>query len=261
MKKTFNFIRRYWRHSPWYIFAYPFFAFSSRAVFPIRFFSQQELVDLLRRGKSLIRFGDGEINFFIGLGNPYQKYDSRIESMLREILSHYRVDSPYMLSVSQPISLPNSELKKLGRFRVWQPFKIMFKFVFPHDVGYADTHQFYYDRFFESIIAPIFKDRQVVLVTRVETIEKQRQNDAFPWKEMIGVEAPPGDAIDAYHTLKEKLQEQLESLSKQDVVLFFAVGPAGKYLMYELSKDGWQCIDIGKRAEVMFTDESIEYLI
>lgn len=261
MKKIINFIKRYGRHSPWYIFVYPFFYFARRAVSPIRFFSQQELVDLLKRGKSFIRFGDGEINFFIGLGNPYQRYDARIESMLREIVRQYHAAGPYILSVSQPISLPNFELKKLGRFRVWQPFKIMFRFVFPHDVGYADTHQFYYDRFFESIIAPIFKDRQVVLVTKAETIEKQRQNDAFPWKEMIGVEAPSGDAIDTYHTLKEKLQERLQSLSKQDVVLFFAVGPAGKYLMYELSKDGWQCLDIGKRAEVMFTDESIEYLI
>lgn len=261
MKKTLNFIRRYWRHSPWYAFVYPFFYFSRRAASSVRFFSQQELIDRLRRGRSLIRLGDGEINFFIGLGNPYQKYDARVETMLREIVREYRADSPYLLAVSQPISLPNFELKQLGRFKVWQPFKIMFRFVFPHDVGYADTHQFYYDRFFESIVAPVFKDRKVVLVTRKETIEKQRLNSALPWTDMVGVEAPVGDAIESYETLKRRLVEKLDGLSRTDVVLFFAVGPAGKYLMYELAKQGWQCVDIGKQAEVMFTDESVEYLI
>lgn len=261
MKNIFAFITRYWRHSPWYVIVYPFFYFSRRAASPVRFFSQQELIDRLRRGRSLIRLGDGEINFLIGRGNPYQKYDARIETMLREIIRSYSADSPYLLAVSQPISLPNFELKQLGRFKVWQPFKVMFRFIFPRDVGYADTHQFYYDRFFESIVAPVFKDRKVVLITRKETIEKQLRNPALPWRDIVGVEAPIGDALDGYETLKRKTTDAIEGLSPTDTVLFFAVGPVGKYLMYELAKNGWQCVDIGKRAEVMFTDESVEYLI
>lgn len=261
MKTTINFLKRYWRHSPWYILVYPFFYFAPRGVFPIRFFSPQELTDHLKRGKSLIRFGDGEINFFIGRGNPYQKYDVRIKRMLKTIVSSYNPDSPYLLAVSQPISLPNWELKKLGRFKVWQPFKIIFTFMFPKNVGYADTHQFYYDNFFENLVAPIFKDRQIVLVTKKETIDKQTNNPESPWQNMLGVETPAGDAIEAYHSLKQTLETKLQNLSKTDTVLFFAAGPTGKYLMYELALAGWQCIDVGKRAEVMFTGESVEYLI
>jgi len=227
----------------------------------VRFFSQQELIDNLKRGRSLIRIGDGEINFFIGIGNPYQKYDDRIRSMLNEIITSYSPSSQYMLSVSQPISIPNWELKKIGRFKVWQPFKIMFKFIFPHNVGYADTHQFYYDNFFEAIVAPIFHNRQVILVTRRETLDKQSQNILLPWKNMTLLETPSGDAVTSYEKLKADLDKVLKEFSKSETVIFFAVGPAGKYLMYELSKTGWQCLDIGKRAEVMFGGPSIEYLI
>lgn len=261
MKTIINFIKRYWRYAPWYIAVYPFYYFAPRALYPIRFFSEQELVDNLKRGKSLIRFGDGEINFFIGLGNPYQKFDRRLRTWLKEVVRSYEINSPYLLSVSQPISVPNWELKKIGRFKVWQPFKIIFRLFFPKDVGYADTHQFYYDNYFENIIAPIFKDRKVILITRGETLSKQKNNPRLPWRDLITVEAPVGDAIASYDQLKTKLRETLRFLKSSETVLFFAVGPAGKYLMYELSKEGWQCIDVGKRAEVMFTGESIEYLI
>lgn len=261
MKTALKFIQRYIFFKPWYVLVYPFFYFARKAVFPIRFFSQQELVDNLKRGKSLIRFGDGEINFFIGLGNPYQKYDPKIEQMLQEIVSNYKTQSEYMMAVSQPISVPNWELKTIGRHRVWQPFKIMFTFLFSKNVGYADTHQFYYDNFFEFIIAPIFTNKQVIVVTRRETIEKQKHNPLLPWKNIIWVEAPAGDAIANYDKLKASVVMSAKSLEIENTVIFFAVGPAGKYLMYELSKEHWQCIDIGKKVELMFTNESAEWLI
>lgn len=260
MKTVLNFLKRYIQR-PWYIAIYPFFYFSKRAVFPVRFFSEQELVDNLKRGRSLIRMGDGEINFFIGLGNPYQKYDRRIEKMLSEVVSKYGPNSPYMLGVSQPITLPNWELKQLGRFKVWQPFKIIFTLFFPKNVGYADTHQFYYDNYFENIVAPVFKDKQVILITRQETLDKQSNNPNLPWKDIETVASPAGDALTVYEQLKSNLIQTLKGRAKNNTVLFFAVGPTGKYLMYELSKEGWQCLDIGKRTEVMFTGESIEYLI
>jgi hypothetical protein len=259
--RIIRFIARYIRHAPWYVFVYPFFYFARRGVFHVRFFSQQELTSALKRGRSLIRFGDGEINFLIGRGNPYQAYDTRIERMLRTIIAAYTVDSPFILGVSQPIVLPNWELKQIGRFKVWQPFKVLFTHLFPRDVGYADTHQFYYDHFFEAIIAPIFATRRMVLITKSSTIEKQRQNAALPWKDFYSVVTPDGDAVLSYAALKKDIEHTLVGLTKEDTVLFFAVGPVGKYLMFEFVRDGWQCLDIGKRAEVMFTDESVEYLI
>lgn len=261
MKRSLVFVKRYIRFCPWYILAYPFFYFSSTATTPIWFLSQQELVDRLKRGKSLIRFGDGEINFFIGLGNPYQRFDNRIRTMLMRIVRSYGPKSDYILAVSQPISLPNCELEKLGRKNVWIPFKIIFRYFFPHNVGYADTHQFYYDDYFESVIAPIFQDHHVVLVTRAETIATQQANVRLPWKSMSSVEAPSGDALTTYSILKEQIYAHLHEYDRSSTVLFFAVGPAGKYLMFELAGDGWQCLDVGKRAEVMFAGDSIEYLI
>ena len=67
--------------------------------------------------------------------------------------------------------------------------------------------------------------------------------------------------MDAYENIKRNLDKTLNGIGKNDVVIFSAMGPVGKYIVYEYANKGYQGIDIGKVAEVMFTGESIAYLI
>jgi hypothetical protein len=218
----------------------------------------------LKKGKTIIRLGDGDmVSIPLDLENCYHYSSQRLKDMYREIISDYRSSSPYVLSVPIFVNTKNTELSKMGsgKRRWGVSMKTMFFLQFNKDVPYMDAHNFYYDNFFEGIIAPVFKDKQVVFVTNKNTIEKQKNNQNLPWKNPIYVETPFVDAMNAYEDIKKDLDQKIAPYSKGDIVIFAAMGPVGKYIVYEYAKKGYQGIDIGKVCEVMYTGESIQYMI
>ena len=124
-----------------------------------------------------------------------------------------------------------------------------------------DAHNFYYDNYFEQTIAPLFASKKVIFITNKKTINKQKGNKNLLWQDAIYIESPEINAMDAYENIKRNLDKTLNGIGKNDVVIFSAMGPVGKYIVYEYANKGYQGIDIGKVAEVMFTGESIAYLI
>ncbi len=253
------FLKRYIKH-PLYIFVYVYAFFLKDFSFKINFYKQGEIVTSLRQGKSLIRFGDGEINLLLGLKNHYHYFSPRLKKMMKEIVMSYSSKSPYVLSIPIFCNYSNKELKEIGKFNVWLPLKIVFFLIFPKNVSYMDAHNFYYDKYFENNIAPIFKDKIVICVTKKETIEKLKSR-ATLLKDVFYVETPEYNALKEYENIKMDIDEKLLNIKPEDVVLFFAMGPVGKYFIFEYANMGYQSIDIGKVAEVMFTGESIEYMI
>jgi hypothetical protein len=91
-------------------------------------------------------------------------------------------------------------------------------------------------------------------------IDAQKQNKNLPWKDIAYVEAPPHNAIDAYDEIVANIETEIQKHDKKDVVLFIAIGPVAKHLVYEYAKRGYQSIDIGRIASTMFTGESIQHL-
>ena len=139
--------------------------------------------------------------------------------------------------------------------------KVMFLLRFNKNCPYADAHNFYYDNYFENVIAPLFKDKRVVFITNKKTIEKQKGNKNLLWQDAMYVESPEINAMDTYEDIKHNLDKALNGIDKKNVVIFGAMGPVGKYIIYEYANKGYQGVDIGKVSEVMFTGESIQYLI
>jgi hypothetical protein len=215
----------------------------------------------LQEGKSIIRFGDGEINLLLDLKNHYHAFSPRLKSMMKEIVVSYSQKSSYILSVPIFINYSNKKLKEIGKFNVWLPFKVMFFLIFPKKVSYMDAHNFYYNQYFENVIAPVFKDKIVVYITRKETIESLKNNSRIPWSRCIFIEAPEHNALKEYENIKHNIDIELSDVSPKDIVLFFAMGPAGKYIIFEYSRIGYQCLDLGRGVEVMFTEKSLQHLI
>lgn len=256
--RIIKFLKQYLFKHPLYVVIYGVAYFLKDLKFNIHFYSADEVINILREGKSLIRFGDGEINLLLDLKNHYHSFSPKLKMMIREIITEYSPQTPYILSVPRFINFSNTELKSIGKFNVWLPFKVMFLLIFPKKVSYMDAHNFYYDQYFERVIAPIFKDRTIVCITKKETIEKQKNNLAFPWKDMRYIETPENDVLEVYIEIKKSLDKELNSLKKEDVVLFIAMGPVGKYLIFDYAKRGYQCVDVGRGMETAFTDESLE---
>ena len=256
------FLSRYLLKHPVYMLTYVFTYFLKDFSFKVHFYSQEEIIKLLKEGRSLIRLGDGDIaTIHLGLKNAYHTPNKNIRKMLDTPVKKYDLNSPYILSVPKFINVSNIELHKIGKFNVWLPVKVMFLLRFNKQASYMDAHNFYYDNYFDTIIAPIFKDKKIICITNKKTIDKQSKNKNLPWKDISYIETPEYDALLAYDNIVSNIKKEINKYKPEDLVLFFAMGPVGKYMIYEFSKKGYQGIDIGKVAEVMFTGESIEYMI
>lgn len=259
--RGFNFLKRYFFLHPIYTITYGIFFFSKDFTFNIHFYTTEEITKLIKEGKSIIRLGDGEISTIpLGLKNAYQTPNQTIKKMLDTIVKNYSLDSLYILSVPKFLNTTNKELKAIGKFHVWLPTKVMFLLRFNKKISYMDAHNFYYDNYFETVIAPILKNKKIICITNKKTIEKQSKNPKLPWHDIYYVASPEYDALDAYQKITLSIDEEVKKYDKKDVVLLVAVGPIGKYLIYEYAHRGYQGLDIGRGMETMFTDESLEYL-
>jgi hypothetical protein len=246
---------------PIYTVVYALTLFQRSFRFTAHFSTEAEVTDLLRSGKSIIRFGDGEINLLLGLRNHYHPFSSKLQGMLRDIVAKYRKTSPYLLSIPRFVNVSNDELRAIGKLNVWMPLKVMFLLCFPKRMPYMDAHNFYYDGYFERVIVPVIADKSVILITNAATIHKQKNNPRFPWKAASFVETPEADSLIASDEIRHSVDMALSGLRHEDAVLLFALGPVGKHMVKEYAEKGYQSLDIGKVAEVMFTDESIEWMI
>ncbi|MFH1188281.1 MAG: GT-D fold domain-containing glycosyltransferase [bacterium] len=243
------------------MFTYIYVFFLKDFSFKIHFYTPIELAELIQEGKSIIRLGDGEINLFHGFKNHYHFFSPSLKDMIKKIITSYSSESLYILSVPRFINVSNQELKMIGKLSVWLPLKVVFLLLFPKKISYMDSHNFYYDEYFENFLTPLFVNKKIIFVTNGKTIKKQKQNTKLPWKDIVYIETPETDALISYDNIVTLINKEIKKHNSKDVVLFIAMGPVGKYLIYEYADRGYQGIDIGKIAEVMFTGESVQYLI
>ena len=261
IQRAVAFLRRYALHHPVYVLVFAAVYWARHFSLPATLLEERALQQQLRSGRSVIRFGDGEINVLLSLPNHYQKFNSEIRERLARIVSEYTETAPYVLGIPKFVSFTNDELRRIGKFQVWLPFKVMFWLYFNRKVSYIDAHSFYYDGYIERVVAPALVGKQMILITRLGIIKKQQGNKDMPWADLRTVVTPDEDAFEHYDSITAAINEQLIDVAPKNAVLLFALGPTGKCLAYDFSKRGIQSIDIGRGAEVMFTEESIEHVI
>jgi Glycosyltransferase GT-D fold len=256
-----RFISRYVLTNPLYVLWYGVVYLQKSFVADEHLFTEAELARHIKKGKSVLRIGDGEINLMLGLRNHYQTFVPELRTYLKTMVATYRTDSPYMVAVPKFINMTNTELKQIGKFNVWMPLKVMFSLYFPKRVGYLDAHVFYYDEYFERVIGPAISSYKILLVTKQETIDKQRQNKKVPFTHWEALPTPESEMLGQKEVIQQAIVDFVQLHKDERVIVLLAAGPVGKWIGYELALSGIQCLDIGKVAEVMYTGESIQYLI
>ncbi len=256
-----QFLRRYVFTSPRYVASYLLIFWQKDFRFQTPFLSESDLVEQIKNGKSIIRLGDGEVNLMIGQKNHYQTFSPVLQKSIFKIVESYNKESSYILSVPRFINYTNRELKNIGKYSVWLPLKAIFLLYFKKEIPYLDAHVFYYDGYFERTIGPILSGKRIILITRQDTIDKQKNNIDIPWSNVQYLATPAEEALDSYASIKQQIEQMLTATEIGQTVLLFAMGPVGKYLAYEYAQRGVQSLDIGKVAEVMYTSESIEWMV
>ncbi len=251
-----------------YLLKHPLYAITCGVIYflkdfkiKVHFYSDTEIIDLLQKGKSIVRLGDGDIiNIQLGMQNIYHRDDVRLRDMYAEIIKTYTNNSAYILSIPRFVTMDSRELASLGDGKMaWGlRMKAMVFLQFNKECSYMDAHSFYYDDYFTSVVAPTLNNKKIICLTNRRIIEDLSANNAIPWKDIFYIESPESNAMDAYSTILDQLNEELKKYDKKDVIILSGMGPVGKYIIFKYAKLGFQGIDIGRGLEVVYKNESLE---
>ncbi|MGL6059015.1 MAG: GT-D fold domain-containing glycosyltransferase [Culicoidibacterales bacterium] len=199
----------------------------------------------IKKGKSLVRFGDGEFRLILGEGIFFQTANEILQEKLKNTL--VSDDENIIVAIPEFNDKYNSSPNTNGKLSYWEwfwyeKFKKL-KPLFSREKKYGQAACTRNTVFFENDITDIqeiWNNRDIVFVYG----EKGRfnpKNEIFSnikkYKEIL---ISPTNAFDEYENILFRcLQEKKEAL------FLVSAGPTATVLCYELAKLGYQAIDIG----------------
>ncbi len=210
-----------------------------------------QISELISNGKSLIRFGDGEVMILLGSGIHFQKFNPRLQQKIKNVVRDYKTNSSYILALPNfALTESNESLGKRGRLRIWRLFKIVFKHLFPKDIGYADAMIFYHKETFEKFVVPSLLNKYALVLSNSDnnTPELKAQLNKLNI-EYEYVTTKKINAFDDYDTILKLINDKKSF--HNNLIVLTSMGPGGKALAYDLTKSGIQCIDIGHGIEII----------
>ncbi len=214
--------------------------------------SAEETVEAIVRGKSLIRFGDGEFGIYKGKNIHYQPYSPALKrefEKIKETFEAQGADCPYVLAMPRHfMRVPGTVLmKKRVYVSSWAQARYYFKRHFDLSLPYGDSF--------------LFEKRNKALYSRIWDNEACPGNIVFLHndpqyatyfadtyhKNTVFVPCPPKDAFAEIDRLEQAVLQAVaqNGWDKTQVMLTVSAGPAGKVLCYRLSAQGYHCVDAG----------------
>ena len=214
--------------------------------------STTETLKEILSGKSIARFGDGELKLIMGMGlgnrgnnNEYQVYNERLSKRLKEIIKSptkscvIAINSFYDKSTDITFSGQN--------FSYWENFWLKFwkklKSIYRKEYTYGCSHISRVTLFKENDIKDIKKiwdNKKVLFVVgngSYFVYEKKLFDNVKNAKMMV---VAGKSSFDKYDSILEKIM----TFDKQYLILL-SLGPCATVLAYDLSKEGYQALDIG----------------
>lgn len=277
IKKSFNFLKSYLFKNPRFVFNYGIAYFQKEYVCFAKFYTEDEVLSLIKAGKSYIRLGDGEIALLNGRSIHHQRYDPDFSKKLKQVILNYKKDEDYILAIPERyLNSSNQDLKnrsyknsnyEANFFRCWLPFKVFFKMIFPKNIKYTDAHSFYVNGFFENKVAPLIKNKKLIIITTLQNINNQKDflEKEFSVAGWIEAKSPnPFDWLDKYKKEIESIISledfKKSNLTNKDFIIIAGAGPASKVLAYDLCKY-IQVLDVGHGFEHFYKGKSLDHIL
>lgn len=261
--RIYNAAKKYLFKDTRYFITYSFRLFQDNYKLKCNFRPEEELIKELKSGKSVIRLGDGEIGLIHHLPIHYQKYSDQIRGDFIDIIKDYSNNSHYLLMIPIFINQTNKDLKlqRAGLLQCWLPFKVTYELLFNKEARYYDAHLFYKDNKIRDIIIPYALTKRILVVTCKDNIDNIKKT--FFDKDITSyIEAPSRDAYDYSEIIEKNIKDYIKNnnFNKKDFIIFMSAG-LSKTIIYKLSKEGYQLLDIGKGIEGYTQQTSLEELI
>lgn len=214
--------------------------------------SSEETVDIiLKEGKSLIRFGDGEFGILHGRSISYQDCSQKLMNEFNNIKRDYEEISncPYLLAVPKNF-FEVSGFILIGKRKymaAWAQARADFLKLFNQNIIYGDAF--------------LFKKSNINIFERIWREDKSRTNIIFVHnssiyadnfrkqyeKEVYFVKCPDKNSYESIDVIVDEIKKCIEhnNLDRLNTELVVSCGPAGKILVRYFSNSGFLCIDTG----------------
>lgn len=260
MKRIIKAIKKYLLKEPLYFFLYVIRNMQHGYGNHCQFFTEEEITQLIKEGKSIIRLGDGEMSNIHFLSITPQVYGGELRSEYIHLIKAYNEHSRYVIGIPIYVNYTNNQLDKLGdgKKRLWMPLKVTFEMIFNSRPKYLDAHIFYRDGKFNKLILPSLKDKKVILITNAENIANTR-NTAFANYITNYIECPSINAFEGRHILQDEVERIVKEsgLPLDNFVILISAGSA-KPVICEMANNGYQVLDIGTGYEGFTQNRSLE---
>jgi len=214
--------------------------------------SPEETLEKIIESKcSIARFGDGEISILVDrISYPFQKYSRELADRMKEILQS---DDEKIL-IGLPIGFYSMNNMNRMLRRAW---KAHIALVYPRFCGYIDFGKTYYNANitrpymgYNNIAYPVkiyemFRKiwyHRDLLIIEGEASRLGVGNDLFAGAKSIKrILAPPENAFEKYLEIYSTAKRS----ANKNMLLLIALGPTATVLAYDLSKAGFQALDVG----------------
>lgn len=264
--KGLKFVKKYFLYDPLFVFYCGISYFRKYYNVGAKFFSKDQVAELVKSGRSYIRLGDGELGMMHGQSIHYQKYEKTLAKSFEQIIKNYNQTSDYILAIPIFAAYSNYELRKTkGKLSCWLPLKVEFARMFSKDLIYADAHLFYYKNWLQENLEEYFKTKKLIIHTEKRNIDNQRKNIEKNLEVLGWVESLANNSFDNYEKDKKAIKQIIDKYVKgggvkNDLIYIGAAGPLSKLLCLELS-EYVQAIDMGKGFEHIYNTENFEHHI
>jgi len=236
----------------WYLNMRGFFRYRSKndEYRNLNILSCSETIDAVKNGKSLVRFGDGEMAVMLGRSIWFQSHDEKLGKELTNILKN---DDDSIL-VAVPTAIINTKIYRrksrmfwyremLGTRSEWKKRLCKKSTYGAPEVTRArtDLKSKYQQEIFNKW-HEVFNGRDIVIieggVTRMGV-----GNDLFDGAKTIRrIIAPSKNAYKKIDAIKKTF---MDKKIKKDTLVLICLGPAAKQLTVDLHKKGYQAVDAG----------------
>jgi hypothetical protein len=139
--------------------------------------------------------------------------------------------------------------------------KVYWNLYFNRDARYFDATAFYYNETIPKYFEEYFKTKQLILLTRRDTITSLQNNSKFPFTAIDYIETPERDSFAHQASLLKKIEILVNSYSKEKTLVLLACGPASKSMAMALAEKEILSIDVGRGIEVAYTSDRIDHII
>lgn len=214
--------------------------------------STTETLNKIIEGSSIARFGDGELQIIVGksLGkrgeaNEYQVFDKKLSDKLRKIIKTPTKNC--IIAINKYSDEWDDEKNyKYGLsyfenfwFRHWKNLKEIFLYDYTYGCAATSRISVFKENHLENI-KKIWENRKVLFVVGENShfiLEPHLFNNILEADMLV---TKGKSSFDQYDNIIEQIK-----LYRNDWLIFISLGPTATVLAYELSKKGYQALDMG----------------